>query len=234
MFTRTVAPHLIFSVVCSVAVLAQASPPAQESSTEPASSMVREFPVILQRGVVAGKTAVGTRVQAKLDVATLVDGTVIPRNAVFTGEVIESVAKTANDASRLAIRMDTVQWKQGSTPTKVYLTRWFYPTRDEVGQNLQYGPQQPANRTWNGQGQYPDPNSKVYKPFPSDDSNKDSTAPNTPSSSASNHRVAMKNVECEQTRDGTITIISRQANIKLDNLTTYVLATGDLQPVPAK
>jgi len=191
---------------------------------------MQEFPVMLQQSVTAGKTPAGTRIQARLGAATLVDGTVIPRNAVFSGEVVESVAKTKSDQSRIALRMDSVQWKNGSASVKVYLTAWYYPTKDTTGQDLQYGPQQPANRTWNGQGQYPDPNSRSYKPFPGSDSDKGTSVPDTPSASASNHRVLMKDVVAESRSDGTLALVSKQSNIKLDKLTTYVLASTDLLP----
>jgi hypothetical protein len=147
---------------------------------------------------------------------------------VFSGEVIESVAKTKTEPSRLAIRMDSVQWKNGSAAVKVYATAWYYPARDATGQELQYGPQEPANRTWNGQGQYPDPNSKVYRPFPGGDPNQGTSVPDTPSATTSNHRVQMKEVETVSSNDGTITLVSKRTNLKLDKLTTYVLATGDL------
>jgi len=181
-----------------------------------------------------GKTPAGTKIQAKLEVATLLDGVVIPRDAVFSGEVVESVAKTKGDPSRVAIRMDSVQWKNGSASTsaavKVYLTSWYYPTREEVGRELQYGPQQPANRGWNGQGQYPDANSKVYKPFPGSDTDKSSSVPDTPSATASNHRVLMKDVDPRSGTDGALVLVSKRNTIKLDKLTTYVLASGDLMP----
>jgi len=178
--------------------------------------------------VTAGKTPAGTKVQAKLEVATLVEGSVIPRDAVFSGEVIESVAKTKSDPSRVALRMDSVQWKTGSASIQVYLTPWYYPTNESVGQDLQYGPQQPAKRTWNGQGQYPDPNSKVYRPFPGSDSDKSASVPDTPSAITSNHRVLMKNVTTATSNDGTLALVSKQGNIKLDKLTIYVLSRGDL------
>jgi hypothetical protein len=182
----------------------------------------------LQQSVSAGKTPVGTKIQAKLWVATLVDGTVIPRNAVFSGEVVESVAKTKTDPSRIALRMDSVQWKDGSVAVKVYLTAWYYPPRSASGQDLQYGPQQPANRTWNGEGQYPDPNSKVYKPFPGSGSDQGSAVPDTPNATTSNHRVLMREVETASGVDGSLALVSKRTNIKLDKLTTYVLAGGDL------
>lgn len=226
MWSRTMAvTTLVLSVSYSATLLGQQKTAASAPS---ASAGAQEFPVSLQQSVAAGKTPVGTKIQAKLAVATLVAGTVIPRNAVFSGEVIESVAKTKTDPSRLAIKMDSVQWKANSVPVKVYATAWFYPARDAAGQDLQYGPQEPANRTWNGQGQYPDPNSKVYRPFPGSDPNQGTSVPDTPSATPSNHRVLMKDVETISSNDGTLTLVSKRMNIKLDKLTTYVLASGDL------
>jgi len=186
--------------------------------------------VLMEQNVAAGKTPAGTKIQAKLEVPTLIGGTVVPRNAVFSGEVIESAAKTATDPSRLAIRIDSVLWKKGSASITAYLTAWYYPPRDQTGQNLQYGPTQPANRTWNGEGQYPDPNSKSYKPFPGGDTGQGASVPDTPSSTASNHRVLMKDIESAKNSDGAIAIVSKRNNIKLDKLTTYVFATADLLP----
>jgi hypothetical protein len=224
MRTQTIAVATLVLCVSSAALLGQ-QPPAPSG---PAG--VQEFPVMLQQSVAAGKTPVGAKIQAKLEVATLVAGTVIPRNAIFSGEVIESVAKTKTEPSRLAIRMDSVQWKTGSAPVKVYSTAWYYPARNEEGQDLQYGPQQPANRTWNGQGQYPDPNSKVYRPFPGSDPNQNTSVPDTPTATTSNHRVVMKDVETVSRDDGTVTLVSKRTNIKLDKLTTYVLASASLLP----
>lgn len=228
MITRRVVPLLGFGAFVCATLLGQQSP------SPSISSAVREFPVILQQNVVAGKTAAGTKIQAKLEVPTLVNGTVLPRNAVFSGEVIESVAKTATAPSRLAMRMDSVQWKNGSASVKVYLTAWYYPQRNVMGQDLRYGPEQPASRTWNGMGQYPDPNSPAYKPFPSSTSDEGSAVPDTPSSATSKRRVLMKDVASTRKDDGVIAISCSHSNLKLDKLTTYVLATGDLLPAPAK
>jgi hypothetical protein len=220
-----------WKIAVTILVLCVSYSYTQLAQQPPAPSVpvgVQEFPVILEQNVTAGKTPPGTKIQAKLEVATLVAGTVIPRNAVFSGEVVESVAKTKTEPARLAVRMDSVQWKTTSIPLKVYSTAWFYPVRDEEGQNLQYGPQQPANRTWNGQGQYPDQNSKVYKPFPGTDPNQGTSVPDTPAATTSNHRVLMKDVQTVIGSDGTITLVSKRTNIKLDKLTTYVLASGDL------
>jgi hypothetical protein len=220
-----VAVAILVHCVLGSGVLAGQQKP---SETAPLSG-VREFPMLMEQGVSAGKTSPGTKVQARLQVATLVDGTVIPRDAVFSGAVIESVAKTKTEPSRLAIRMDSVQWKGGSAAVKIFLTAGYYPAMDAMGQNLQYGPQQPANRTWNGEGQYPDPNSKSYKPFPGSESDKGAAVPDTPSTTTSNHRVLMKNVETVNDADGSVALVSKKNNLKLDRLTTYVFA-GTNQP----
>ena len=91
--------------------------------------------------------------------------------------------KTATDPSRLAIRMDSVQWKNGY------------------------------------------PKSPAYQPSPSrDDQDKNPGAVSNPS----NHHILMKNVECLRAADGTVVITSRRSNIKIDKLTTYVLAASEL------
>src|ERR1700722_10833768 len=133
---------LVLLGFCASALIGQQKPLAA------APPGVQEFPVVMQQNVAAGKTPVGTKVQAKLEAATLAGGKVIPKNAVFSGEGIESVAKTKADPPRLAIRMDSVFWKDGSVAFKAYLTAWYYPSQQEVGRDLQYGPDQPANRTW--------------------------------------------------------------------------------------
>lgn len=234
MFPRpTFAAKFAFSIFCSGALIGQQKPePSTPAAYTP--SGVQQFPVILQQKVAAGKTPAGTKIEAKLEASTLVNGSVIPRDAVFSGEVVESVAKTATEPSRLALRMDSVKWKNGSASVKVYLTAWYYPERDQAAQNLQYGAPQPPKRTWDGMGQYPDPNSPAYKPFPgsASDSRKGDSAPHTPVSTTASHPVRMKDVETASSSDGAIAIVCKRTNLKLDKLTTYVLAGSD--PPPAK
>ena len=129
MFSKTIAVgHAVLTVVLSSAALLSQSRPAP-----PSSSAGLEFPVTMRQNVAAGTTPVGTKVQAKLAVATLVDGVVVPQDAILSGEVTESVSKSAADPSRLAIRVDSAQWKNRSAPMvvalapKVYLTAWYYP-----------------------------------------------------------------------------------------------------------
>ena len=128
MFRKTIAAgHAVLAVLLSSAMLGQAPSAPTSSFANP------EFPVIMRQNVVAGATAVGSKVEAKLAVATLVNGAVVPQGAILSGEVIESVAKSISGPSRLAIRMDSAQWKDGGAPKvlpftkRVYLTAWYYP-----------------------------------------------------------------------------------------------------------
>jgi len=231
MFSKTIAAgHAVLIVVLgSAALLSQPTP------VPPSSSAGREFPVTMRQNVAAGKTPVGTKVQARLVVATLVDSVVIPRDAILSGEVTESVAKSKTDPSRLAIRMDLAQWKNGSAPIKVCLTAWYYPVATMTPQDLSYEPPDAANslKKWNGAGAYPDRNNPVSQQFPGPDTGKDSgPALPSPSSTISKHRVLMKDVDSTRNSDGAVTLTSKRFNIKIDKLTTYVLATGDLAGGP--
>jgi len=86
-------------------------------------------------------------------------------------------------------------------------------------------------------GQYPD-NSPGYKPFPSSaDTDKDpsATAPgNIPSSVISKRATAMKDVECQRDSGGGVTLVGKRSNLKLDNLTTYIFASGSLATASSK
>jgi hypothetical protein len=212
----------------STVVLGSAASLGQATSMAPASPPAIEFPVTMRQNVAAGKTPVETKVEAKLQAATLVNGTVIPKDAILSGEVTESAAKSGTDPSRLAIRMDSVQWKNGSAPLKVYLTAWYYPAATIAPPDLSYGPTDAEHtpRNWNGEGPYYNPKSPAYQPLPGNPKDKDPSAmPGT-----SNHRVLMKNVESERASDGAIVITSTHANIKIDKMTTYVLTAGELLP----
>ena len=200
------------------------------------SAASTEFPVIMRQRVEAGRTPVGAKVQAKLAVATMTDVGVIPLDAIFSGEVIESAAKTPTMPSRLAIRIDSAQWKSGSASVKVYLTSWFYPLTAITPRNLSNNPEDASHsdRTWTGPGNYPMPGSPAPPPrFPTSDPDKDKEdgpVPPAPSSNISQHRVVMKNVESARSSDGAVTLTSTRSNIKLDKTTTYVLATSDVLP----
>jgi hypothetical protein len=202
------------------------------SPSTAATVLAQAFPVVMEQNVVAGKAAVGSKIKAKLVAGTLVNGTVIPRNAVFSGEVLESQAKTSSAPSRLSIRLDSAEWKNGSIPTQLYLTQWYYQVTFEAGPDLQHGAEQASSKTWNGMGQYPAPNSPAYEPFPAD-SGKGSPA-DSPSPVNSNLPRAMKDVEFQRNSDGGITLVSKRSNLKLDKLTIYVFSGNDAPPGGAK
>ena len=215
-------------------LLGSASLVAQQTATAgPTSSPAIEFPVIMRQKIEAGKTIVGTKVEAKLVVATNVNNVVIPRNAILVGEVTESTPKSETTASRIAVRIDSAEWKNGSTPIHGYLTAWFYPVAEMAPQDLAYEPRDAtnSNKNWNGMGPYPSPGNPVtQEKFPGRDSDKASNpAPATPASNISKHRVQMKDVDSERSSDGRLSLSSKR-NIKLDKSTTYVVATGDLLP----
>ncbi len=195
-----------------------------------------EFPVLMKQKVVAGKTPVGTKVEAELVIATMANGVVIPRSAILSGEVTESVEKSKTEPSRLAIRMNSAEWKNGSAPIKAYLTAWYYPEMATMNQNLNFEPPDQANGrgNWNGQGAYPGPGSTHIgedDKFPGRGSDKDPSGGAPPSASTiSKRRALMKHVGSARGGDGAVTLISDHATIKLDRLTTYVLADSDLMP----
>ncbi|MBZ5664101.1 MAG: hypothetical protein LAO30_05805 [Acidobacteriia bacterium] len=200
-----------------------------------------EFPVTMRQKVEAGKTPVGTKVQAKLTVATLVNGVVLPEGAILSGEVIESVAKSATDPSRLGIRMDSAQWKNGSVPVvlalvpKVYLTAWYYPaarpTNDSVNDASRGASENTVSipRRSSRGGVY---SGQTSQPSLGGDINQDKgggPVGSSPESDVTKHRVLMKGVESTRQSDGAVTLTCKRSNIKLDRSTTYVLAAGELR-----
>ena len=109
--------------------------------------------------------------------------------------------------------MDSVSWKNGSAPVKVFLTDWFYPNIAESRQNSPSGPV-----LWNGGPDPADPASGEHKP----------SAPHVPNSATAPHREKMKDVDSERASDGTVTLVCKQHMVKIDRSATYVLTTDDL------
>lgn len=191
----------------------------QQRSSLPSSSAGPEYPVIMQQNVAAGNP-VGTKLQAKLTIATMVNGVVVPQDALLSGQITESMAKSATNPSRLAIRMDSVEWKNGSAAIKVFVTAWYYRSAAVTNQDLSSG-LQPIHspQHWRGQPNYA--NSPTPQAFP---------GPAASTSDTAKLRVLMKDVESMRSSDGAITLTSKRFNIKLDKQTTYVLAATDLLP----
>jgi hypothetical protein len=229
MFKRTVNRQTILALILGCVLLPTEVLP-QSSGSPPGM----ELPIVLRQTIVAGKTPAGTKIQAKLVAATLVNGVVVPRDAILSGEVTESAKKSAAAPSRLAIRMDSADWKKGSVPLKVYLTAWYYPEAAIQNQDLSYQPQDAANskRNWNGMGTYPDPNNPISQQrFPAGASDKDAAqTPPSPASSISQHRLLIKNVRSIRNGDGAVVLIDQRSDLKLDKVTTYVLASEDMIP----
>lgn len=191
-----------------------------------------ELPVVMKQNVASGKTPVGTKVSARLTIATLVKGTVVPVDAVLSGEVTESAAKSGSEPARLAIRMDSAQWKNGSLPLNVYLTAWYYPVstltpNDPSGQP---GDASHSSASWGG-GPYGNANSRPPTlPGTGTDPDSDNRLPSQ-QSGISQHRLVMKDVDSvRNSQDGSVTLTSNRSNIKLDKSTTYVLAASDSAP----
>ena len=190
-----------------------------------------ELPVVLRQNIEAGKTAVGTKVEARLIMATMISGGVVPRGAVVSGEVTESVAKSNNSPSRLAIRMDSAQWKNGEAKFKLYLTAWYYPPAAPMAPpDLSYGP--PGDRrNWGGVDptvDTTDPPNPSQRLSTQQDSGVNAGAPG---SIISSKRVLMKNMKSVSGADGSVVLVSSRSNIKLNKVTTYVLAINELLPV---
>jgi hypothetical protein len=217
MLTRTLFVFAVVVALCGTVAL------GQQKSTAPSSSPLREFPVVLQQNVEAGKTPVGAKVQAKLAVGTTFHGVVIPRNAVVTGVVFESVRKSATAPSRLGIRMENAKWKDESTcMMKAYLMPLYYPMVSQSTQGPPTESPDPSSRTTNG------PNQSSSSPMSQPSfagGNSEAVQEAMPNIlTLSSRPVPMKNVVMEPVPDNGLDLVSQHDNIKLYKMTTYVLA----------
>jgi len=196
----------------------------QQKLPTSSSGALREFPLVLQQSIESGKANIGTKVQAKLAVATMFEGTVIPRNAVFSGVVIESTPKSANEPAKLAIRMETAEWKHGSSSITAYLLPLYYPATTQSVPNFGDAPQEPGPNAPDGAGQHSSSDSPIqHQSFPTDGSQ--SAIPEV--SIASNRPVQIKNVTLALADEGGAALVSEHGNIKLFKLTTYVFAARE-------
>lgn len=234
---KTTAVRRALLIVALAAASLGQSNIGQTKPETPSSAAALEFPVVMQQNVIAGKTPVGTKVRAKLAVATLVHGVVIPQDAVLSGEVIESAAKSATEPSRLGLRMDSAQWKNGAAPTtlmltpKLYLTAWYYPVAMTLNEDSSAGIPDAAHG-YSRATMHPGTGSPAEAQFPGSarDSSRNIPEPPASASSISKHRVLMKDIESTSDSEGAVTLTSKHSNIKLDKTVTYVLAAGDLLP----
>jgi len=196
---------------------------AQEAAaSSPEQPPLHEFALTLQQSVESGKTKIGTKVQAKLAIATKFDGTVIPRNAVFSGVVIESAAKSAKEPGKLAIRMDTAEWKHGSSSIRAYLLPLYYPTTTQAIQNFADASQE-SGPTSNGAQGSDSESPMSHESFPSNESQ--AAIPEIPTTSS--RPVQIRNVTLALADEGGAALVSEHSNIKLFKLTTYVFAARE-------
>jgi hypothetical protein len=198
-----------------------------------------ELPVTLRQNVIAGNTPPGTKVQARLTLATLVNGVVIPEGAILSGEVTESAAKTKDNPSRLSIRLTSAQWKNHSAPLELsptpYLTEWFYPPipirlHDHDHSTESGFPDATHSPGFGTGGVYPGQRNPMGPPMsPPGSSDPSTTEPRTsrPDPDTSQHREQFKGVESTRAPDGAPFLESKTLNIKLDKNTTYVFASGE-------
>jgi hypothetical protein len=232
-FRAIVASSLLMAGFSCMALFCQQNGDQQrEIHPPPIASATQEFPVTMRQNVIAGKTAVGTKVEARLSIATLMAGKVIPEGAIFSGVVLESAGRSENSPSRLSVRMNSVQWKKDSAPVTAYLTSWYYPVRmpgndDSSGEPLGGIHGDIGMQRGTGSRSGP-PSSQPYPTNTQQGQQQGPDLPSAPTSNISDHRVEMKDVESDRASDGTVSIRSTRLNIKLDRSTTYVLATGDL------
>ena len=218
MLTRRLVVQGAILAFCSAASIGQQS---HQASPTP---VLREFPMVLQQSVEAGKTPAGTKVQGKLAAATQFYGALIPKNAVASGEVVESESKKGKDRARLAIRMNTVSWNGGWAPLYAYLMPLYYAAAGQSVPNLPNESPDPDSRTLNGPNQSSE--SPMSRPFPGGGSEADQGAiPDV--ATASSQPVRMKSVVLEPTSNGGIALVSEHANIKLFKMTTYVFAAEE-------
>jgi len=221
MLTRRLVVQGAILAFCSAASM------GQQSHRTPPRPVLRQFPVILQQSLEAGKSPAGTQVQGKLAAATLFNGTLIPKNAVTSGVVLESESKKGDKRARLAIRMNTVTWDGGWAPLYAYLMPLYYDTTGQAAPNLPNESPDPDSRTLNGPNQSSE--SPMSRPFPSGSSEvNQGVIPDV--AIPSSRLVRMKNVVLEPTSAGGIALVSEHANIKLFKMTTYIFAADESAP----
>ncbi len=214
MLTRRLVVQGAILAFCSAASIGQQS---HQASPPP---VLREFPMVLQQSVEAGKTPAGTQVQGKLTAATQFYGTLIPKDAVASGVVVESEPKRGKDRARLAIRMNTISWNGGWTPLNAYLMPLYYAAAGQAVPNLPNESPDPDSRTLNGPNQSSE--SPMSRPF---SGGRSEAIPDV--AILSSRPVRMRNVVLEPTSNGGIALVSEHANIKLFKMTTYVFAAEE-------
>jgi hypothetical protein len=180
-----------------------------------------QLPAHFAQKIEAGKTHVGSAVRARLEIATLINGQVVPRDAVLEGHVEESVARTPDGPSRLRVVMDSAHWKGGQTHFIAYLTNRYHPfvlhDRDDTATSPEDElPQASAPRRNRRQqnAMARARGSMDVRPADQRKATQDTLAGISP------NRVPIANVRPVSTPTGAVTLTSDR-NIKLDKRTVY-------------
>ena len=173
--------------------------------------------------------------------ATLLDGVVIPQDAVISGHVEQSVAKTADAPSLLKIRFESARWKKGSAPVTLYLAGCYYPVEfpspnndmngvhGNIGINMGSAAESNPSRTNGGLPNTGAQNGGLANGGMSgsmDASRLDNypdPRPGVTVSEISKHWVRLENVDTVVSSDGSLQMASQQRNLKLDKGTIYLL-----------
>lgn len=196
---------------------------AQQGSVPLPAVKRLELPVVLRQKIVAGVTPAGTLVEAKLQIATLVNGAVIPAGAILSGHVEVSAKNEGNNPSRVKIKFDSARWKKETAPLEVYATGAYYPVLryDNDGgatPNARYGA---IDKGASGADDpYPPPPGprpgKIPEGFGAD-------VPEPIATRVSSHWVRAEGTDAFVDDNGSITVISSTHDLKFDKDTTYLL-----------
>ena len=115
---------MIFRLALASLLLVAPAPP-KDSVTDAADlPNGTTLAIQLSQSVRADRSKPGNEVRAKLLTAVLVKGAIaVPAGATVLGVVVESAPRSAQHPSRLSIRFQRVQWRDGDLALNAYMTR---------------------------------------------------------------------------------------------------------------
>ena len=210
-------------LIPSVLIAALALPTVAQKQPSSATPSPRlELPAHLLNKIEAGKTPVGTPVQAKLMMATLVRGQVVPENSVLSGMIEESTVKTKETPSRLRIHITSAKWQTGETKLDAYITSMYHPFWSQSSsrvRNQPLGLQSPDAYNNDENVERQQRHEELERAAArSQDTSK---APG-PDVGVSSHRYPLPDATVATDADGSTSIVSARHNLKLDTKTIYV------------
>jgi hypothetical protein len=203
--------------------------------TRPAAAVAQEFPAVFERKVVAGQVAQGSEFHARLKMATLVRGVVVPEGAELRGVVEESAAKSGDSPSRLKIHITQLKWGAGEMALDLYLTDHY--DRELTPGNSMSAEQGKTDLPVKGTGSEPSgwrnegftsrpvrgtPSSLRTIPLGSDDFDKKNREPSAaPEKAAAATHGKLDGIESVRDASGAILLTSRTHTIKLGRELVY-------------